>query len=81
MQPGELLVSIRIPTIKNASGAHYLRFIPRNEMDIAVVGAGAYFLEASMAERADLGLIAIGLAGFMILAMWIFPETGSKNNN
>ena len=48
---------------------------------VAIVGAGAYYLEASMAERSDLGLMAVGLAGFMILAMWIFPETGSKKGN
>ncbi|HUQ90574.1 MAG TPA: xanthine dehydrogenase family protein subunit M [Bryobacteraceae bacterium] len=37
---GELLISLQIPPLPAQSAAHYIRFIPRNEMDIAVVGAG-----------------------------------------
>jgi carbon-monoxide dehydrogenase medium subunit len=41
LQPGEFVVSIHFPPQPAGSGSAWERFIPRNEMDIAVVNAGA----------------------------------------
>ena len=40
LAPGEFIVSFFLPARPPHSGDAYLRFIPRTEMDIAVVGAG-----------------------------------------
>ena len=46
LEPGEILVSLQVPGIKKNTGAHYQRFIPRNEMDIAVVGVSSHVVLA-----------------------------------
>jgi carbon-monoxide dehydrogenase medium subunit len=40
LAPGELLVSLFFPKLPPRSGTAYIRFTPRTEMDIAVVGVG-----------------------------------------
>ncbi len=48
---GEILVSVSIAAPQDKSGAAYLRFIPRNEMDIAVAGVGASVLLDSSGQN------------------------------
>lgn len=60
LQPGELLVSLHLPPPPPHSGARYLRFIPRNEMDIAVAGAGVeVILENGRFRSARVALAAV----------------------
>lgn len=60
LAPGELLVQLLIPAPAPHSSDAYLRFIPRNEMDIAVVGVGAAVtVEGGKISAARIGLGAI----------------------
>lgn len=60
LAPGEILVNLKMTLPAKNSGAMFLRFIPRNEMDIAVVNA-AVFVELDASGRTFKSLrIAIG---------------------
>lgn len=63
LQPDELLVSLHLPLTALRSGSSYLRFIPRNEMDIAVVGVGASVTLDETGEYFELAQIALGAVG------------------
>ena len=63
LQPDELLVAIQLPAPAANSGTAYLRFIPRNEMDIAVAGvSSSVVLDASgqTIQSARIALASVG---------------------
>ena len=71
LEAGELLVSIEVPKPASNSGAAYTRFIPRNEMDIAVAGVGVFVqLDASGQnfESARIALASVGPAPILASA-------------
>ncbi len=59
---GEIVESIFLPARPKRSGDAYLRFIPRTEMDIAVVGAGINLTlgENGVCKQARVALGAVG---------------------
>jgi len=58
---GEFVVAFRLPKAPARAGDAYLRFIPRTEMDIAVVGAGVSLVldSAGVCTQARVGLGAV----------------------
>jgi CO/xanthine dehydrogenase FAD-binding subunit len=73
LQRGEFLVALHVPPPAPRFGAAYLRFIPRNEMDIAVVGAGAsVVLDESLTTFVS---ARIALGAVAPTPLWV-PEAG-----
>ena len=70
---GEILVSIKIPTPLQNSSSYYLRFIPRNEMDIAIVGAGA----AVVLDEAKQRIVSARIALAAVAPTPLFAEEAS----
>ncbi len=63
LEAGDLLVSIEVPKPAANSGAAYTRFIPRNEMDIAVAGVGVYVVLDDSGQNFVSGRIALASVG------------------
>lgn len=70
---GEFVVSFFLPARAPRSGDAYLRFIPRTEMDIAVVGAGVNLTldEAGVCTAARVALGAVAPTAILV------PEAGA----
>lgn len=68
LAPGEFLVSFFLPPRAKHSGDAYLRFIPRTEMDIAVVGVGVNLSldDAGVCTSARVGLGAVAPRALLV---------------
>lgn len=71
---GEFLLQLQLPPPKPGTGAAYLRFIPRNEMDIAVVGVGVSLVLSDDRSRCVAARIALAAVAPTPL---LVPEAGA----
>lgn len=60
LAPGEMLVALVFPPPAANAASAYQRFIPRNEMDIAVVGAGSWLQLSADGKTVEKCRIAVG---------------------
>lgn len=82
LKRGELLVSISMPKPPVNFGAAYTRFIPRNEMDIAVVGVAVSVVLDSSGQNIESARIALASVGpTPILAREAGDSLGGKPIN
>lgn len=63
---GEIIDAILLPKPAHGTGDAYLRFIPRTEMDIAVVGAGVWLSVDDSGEVTD-ARVSLGAVGPKVL--------------
>lgn len=69
LKKGEVIEAITLPKPPARSGDAYLRFIPRSEMDIAVVGVGiSLSLERGVIKKARVALGAVAPTPLLVAA-------------
>ncbi|MFV1464766.1 MULTISPECIES: FAD binding domain-containing protein [unclassified Phaeobacter] len=69
LKPGELITAVHLPPAVPGQGDAYLRFIPRTEMDIAVVGCGVWLrLEGDTVADARVALGAVAPTVLLVQA-------------
>jgi carbon-monoxide dehydrogenase medium subunit len=59
LQPGEILVTMVLPPPHEKCGSAYERFIPRNEMDIAVAGTGSWIRLSANGDTIEEARVAL----------------------
>ena len=62
LQPDECLVEFRVPAPASNSSSYYVRFIPRAEMDIAVVGVGVSMTLNGGGQIDDVNIVLASVA-------------------
>jgi carbon-monoxide dehydrogenase medium subunit len=82
---GELLVSLQLPASSAQSGSAYERFIPRNEMDIAVAGAASWIQldeQGTTIEAARIALAAVAPTPVVAdeASAWLVGKEASEEN-